>query len=297
MLELSGMQKTACVTDVDDVTLVTRLSLNSIDSTQVEQPLMDGVLRNGKNLLLKVRKTGVTRKVTFNLVQTATSSSKLIRSKSIFTVPILVPTSVYSTVWDWLKVTVLIFNIWSFPFFVVFDRSVTWLRVIPDILFCLDIVRNFCTAYYDDDHKLVTSPKLVAHRYLRLSKVFDRSLGFSFYCDVLSVFPFYIAYLVMANSPSTNTKNFVLSLSLVPQCDRFNSVLFYFRTMELSVNSDARKVALSKFCIMLLGSAHWIGCSWWTIASHLEFNDTTWVHRYFHFFLKPVQDSGTLLEQ
>ena len=73
-------------------------------------------------------------------------------------------------------------------------------------------------------------------------------MGYSFYFDFLSIAPYYITLGVLnwSSSITENTETLALGLSLIPQCERFISIQFYFRTMELSVNSDARKVALSK---------------------------------------------------
>jgi len=214
-------------------------------------------------------------------------------------ISVILPNGNVAKIWDQIKLTLLVYTIWSFPFHAIFDTRITWLRVFPDSLFLIDMVKNFFTAFYDDeDHKIVTDLRLIAKRYCRLEKILDRSMGYSFYFDFLSLAPYYITKAIIPSiSLSADMNALALGLSLLPQCERFVSISFYFRTMELSVNSDARKVALSKFFIMLLGSAHWIGCSWWVFAKAFNFDETTWVYRYFEFFLKPVDNSTTDLLQ
>ena len=50
---------------------------------------------------------------------------------------------------------------------------------------------------------------------------------------------------------------------------------------------DVRKTALVKYCAMIIGSAHWLGCIWWSLAQHRNFDDKTWVWHYSYSFLSP----------
>ena len=92
--------------------------------------------------------------------------------------------------------------------------------------------------------------------------------------DTLSASFSYIIQFLRSNGTITGKDEIIfMALALSPQIDRCLSLLSHFRMMELSVNSDVRRIALMKFLVTLFGAAHWVGCSWWILAEFYEFDE------------------------
>ncbi|GMH47663.1 hypothetical protein TL16_g00116 [Triparma laevis f. inornata] len=160
---------------------------------------------------------------------------------------------------------------------------------VVDWLFFFDIVRNFLTGYIDENGNQVMKLKKIAKVYSRTSGLFDKRVRSSFWLDIMSLVPSYIVQFLRSNGTITGKNEIIfMALALSPQIDRCLSLLSHFRMMELSVNSDVRRIALMKFLVTLFGAAHWVGCSWWILAEFYEFDESTWVYRYFERFLPEV---------
>ncbi|GMI51503.1 hypothetical protein TeGR_g5620, partial [Tetraparma gracilis] len=157
-----------------------------------------------------------------------------------------------------------------------------------DVLWVLIIGATFLTPFSKPDGAL-SSPAETRARYLRTSTLSDRDHGPSFYVDVLALIPYWIVRLcIQQGFIGSDQSKLAIALSLVPQMDRYMSLSNYFKTLELSVNADAKKIALLKFTVTLFGAAHWVGCSWWAAGEAYNFDGSTWVKRYFDRFLPAV---------
>jgi hypothetical protein len=59
---------------------------------------------------------------------------------------------------------------------------------------------------------------------------------------------------------------------------------------QLRLDSDLRVLAVTKYALVLFGSAHWFGCIWWAVARFSGFVETCWVVQYYRLIGKAVDD-------
>ena len=267
----------------DDATLSTVFTADSSTAKSTTSAL---------RLKTKSKRFGKAKKVSFNLVIAPTGHSNQSRRerkpwwlRCLRSLPVISPKS---AVHEWMitmKVFLLLFCVWSIPFRLSFPQAAWKLLLVSDILFLFDILRIFSTGFIGEDDKLVLNRYKIAMVYCRTSDIFNRRLGFSFYLDFLSLAAINIIDLLISLKVITAHTVLIRGVAIFFQLDRYISISAHFKVMELSVNSDARRVALMKFLVTLFGAAHWVGCSWWLLAVAYNFDKTTWVYRYFESFL------------
>ena len=267
------------------------------------------------SLIDRKKKIKTPKKVTFNLTQSRGSAQVKRRENRFMSIPFISVKSILNEHLLNFKLWLLLFSVWSVPFRISFPEAASTLILVSDLLFLLDIFRSFSTSYIDDRGIHVVSRKAIAKRYCRTSKLLNRHHGFSFILDFLSVVVINVVDLLISEGVIENHQIVFRSLAVLVQLDRYLSISHHFKVslsffitnlapqptirvfarssqmMEMSVNSDARQIALMKFMVTLGGAAHWIGCSWWVAAAFRDYDDTTWVFRYFDAFLPLV--SGT----
>ena len=56
----------------------------------------------------------------------------------------------------------------------------------------------------------------------------------------------------------------------------------------MELDSDLRVLAVTKYALVLFGSAHWFGCIWWAVARFSGFGETCWVEQYLHSIGAPI---------
>lgn len=50
-------------------------------------------------------------------------------------------------------------------------------------------------------------------------------------------------------------------------------------------------LAVTKYALVMLGSAQWFGCIWWAVARFSGFGDTCWVTQYYRLVGKPINEA------
>lgn len=94
------------------------------------------------------------------------------------------PVDNFKIQWDLLITLVLIFVCVTTPYRISFVEvdSHGWNigNAIIDILFLIDIIIIFNTAYFNEDYKIIEDRKLIAKRYL----------AFWFWLDIIAILPF-----------------------------------------------------------------------------------------------------------
>lgn len=60
----------------------------------------------------------------------------------------------------------------------------------------------------------------------------------------------------------------------------------------MRLDTDLLVLAVTKYALVLFGSAHWFGCIWWAVARFSGFGDTCWVTQYYRLVGKPI-DAAT----
>ncbi len=59
----------------------------------------------------------------------------------------------------------------------------------------------------------------------------------------------------------------------------------------MRLDSDLRVLAVTKYALVLFGSAHWFGCIWWAVARFSGFGDTCWVTQYYRLVGKAIDEN------
>ena len=153
-------------------------------------------------------------------------------------------------------------------------------EVCVDIIFAVDILVNFLTAYYDpDSNKIITELRLIALRYLK---------GY-FFVDVLAILPF--SYIIFA-SPLLITSN-LGTLSRLSKLGKFLTALTLTKALKaFKLHQFLMKLETKYFIIhrgmsrflkimmLVLLTAHFAGCFWYLVGiSGGDNYSRGWVHR------------------
>jgi hypothetical protein len=243
------------------------------------------------SMLSRKKSKNMKKHVTFNLARSQNNDSIKKGASRAMYIPYISTKSVLNEKLLTIKLWMLLFSVWSLPFRVSFPGASSTLILMSDVFFLLDIFRIFNTSFINDLGSHVVSRKEIAKNYCRRSKILDKSVGFSFYLDFLSVFAINVVEVLISRGVIREHEVVFRFLAALFQLDRYLSISHHFKKMEMSVNADARTIALMKFLVTLGGAAHWIGCSWWVAAVVRNFDDTTWVYRYFDLFLPSIQNT------
>ena len=144
-----------------------------------------------------------------------------------------------------------------------------------DLLFTIDIIINFFSAYLDNDGKLVTDQKKITKNYLT---------GW-FLIDVIGILPLQYLSNVRAN-------NEFVRLSRMPKIYKILRVVRLFKMIRLLRSQaciskiigifrlSSGILRLVKFFFTVLLVIHVIGCFWYYLAKLDDFGIETWVYRY-----------------
>ena len=94
------------------------------------------------------------------------------------------PNNSFKNNWDMILTVILVFTCLVTPYRIAFseedDESWTILNTTIDIMFLIDMILCFLSAYYTDEFELVEDRSIIAFTYLK-----------SWFCiDVLAIFPF-----------------------------------------------------------------------------------------------------------
>jgi hypothetical protein len=200
---------------------------------------------------------------------------------------VLLPESCFAKFWTIVVSLLLIYTATVMPFVVVFIEYTTydiwwWVDWIENFLFSVDILVNFCSAYYDDRYVLVTDIRKIAVRYLKTW----------FIIDLIACMPFdWIIYgRIDTDSSFDKYGNFVRFLRLpriydLIRLSRIQKALKQVQLLELFESvSDFFKLRhtelkLLKACSIVILAIHIIACVWYYTAKLDGFSPDTWVVR------------------
>ena len=170
-----------------------------------------------------------------------------------------------------------------------------------------DVVINFRTSFYDDDHQIVLSAKVVARRY---------SEGW-FVWDLVATLPYHIIGTLATIGAPSETRMLVVGLCKIPVCMRLPrlthkldeiSSVGYFRVVlqvrtrnthtpipwpppvpsACAQRATTNRVPLLRPPRQMFGFimvAHWVACIWWMIGEGAydldadEAGGTSWLRR------------------
>ena len=195
--------------------------------------------------------------------------------------------------WDLLLLLALLYVAVKVPYRIGFHVAAGggWVafEIFVDVLFWLDIVINFRTAYYSAEGILVTSGRLVARHYLRTW----------FAVDAVSVLP--LAAIVAAATGDgerlAETNVFQLTegerlLGLVGLISllRLFRVVRIYRKLQAHISLNQNLLKLFRLGLVILMLAHYMACGWFFISSMEEAKGReTWIAAY-HAIDAPVSD-------
>lgn len=168
---------------------------------------------------------------------------------------LLLPTDQRKVYWDWLVVVIVLWNVFMIPFSFGFGlvwqagaglEAVDW---IVDILFLVDMVINFRTAYYEDDGSIVLEYARIRQRYLRTY----------FFFDLAATIPFDRFIELGGVSASEAT---LVGLAKLPRLLRLSRLMKKFDEFAAA---KALRIIVAVIGIIL--AAHWVACIWFMIGS------------------------------
>lgn len=146
--------------------------------------------------------------------------------------------------------------------------TIVWFEVSIDIIFTIDIILNFITAYHDPKRNiLITSFKLIAKRYLR---------GY-FFVDAVATFPF---GLILSNSTGSTVEaaGNIGKLGRLPKMIkllramrllkllRVYKLQQFIERLEVEYNIHHGISRLLKIMLMVLLVTHVVGCFWYLVG-------------------------------
>ena len=137
-------------------------------------------------------------------------------------------------------------------------------------VFVLDIIANFCLAYYDDETgNLVTQHSSIAKRYVTHG---------SFWIDLIGVFPFYAIALACAGEMGSNsTTAQYLALLRLARMVRLHRLGLVFEILQYSSKISLMSLTLTRNFTMALVWCHFAACVFYFIARQYHFSSSTWI--------------------
>jgi hypothetical protein len=188
--------------------------------------------------------------------------------------------------WDIALVIVLVFSSLMSPYRLAFveEDDTKWkvINFVVDLMFTIDIIVVFNTAYYDDDYKIVEERKIVAITYLK---------GW-FIIDIGAVIPFEFifgsigSYNGLIKIARIGRLYKLLKLSRMMRVFKlFNqkNMLFKFASQFLNISKGFQRILLFLCGFILV--CHVVGCIWVILA---QFED----EEYEYSWLKEYNDLG-----
>jgi len=175
--------------------------------------------------------------------------------------------------WDVMMLIFVIWTSYSVPYRASFstDNGATdiWLELCIDILFCLDVILNFFTAYYETEGILQTNSGAIARRYLR---------GW-FIVDVVSSIP--VSGFSASLSPSL--ARLFLALKFV-KLVRLVRLMRYMDSKEVAMFFTPSMLRLFTTFVLLTWIWHVITCMYWFISTSQGLGSTEWTPSFDHHY-------------
>ena len=200
---------------------------------------------------------------------------------------ILSPGSKFKVLWNIIMALVLLYTALIMPYtltFIDYNTFDAWgiLEIILDILFFIDIIINFNSAYFDQEGSLITARKDITINYLKSW----------FLLDVAACFPFNTVGADNNSATySTHDYNNFIRLLRLPRLYRLFRIVRlvkmfkHYKNSEilekiqdfLSIKHSIMKLLTSSLSILLC--VHIMACFWYYSSKIEGFNPDTWVFR------------------
>eukprot|EP00873_Tetraselmis_striata_P036314 jgi/Tetstr1/456578/TSEL_043296.t1 len=177
-------------------------------------------------------------------------------------IPVVSPNSRKRRYWDMMILVFVIYNAVAVPLDAGFGfEKAHWLNMMEitiDLIFFVDILYNFRTAYVDSQGNLIRDGKKIASTYLKSW----------FAIDVLASIPFeYVALMLGINVSEQVT---LLAFLKTPRLLRLGRLLRFFERMK---NANVFRIVrlMATMCLI----AHWIACTWHFLYN--SFSSLPWI--------------------
>lgn len=142
-----------------------------------------------------------------------------------------------------------------------------------DLVFLLDIIFSFLTAYYNEIEALITSKKAIAINYLKTW----------FIIDLITILPLSLI--------TNNSVNNLGAVARLPRVYKMIKAFKFFRLTKIWKTRNTMRNQISKlnsievervieFSLTFTILCHNLTCLWFLFARFQDFNEDTWVVRY-----------------
>ncbi|TNV85840.1 hypothetical protein FGO68_gene9701 [Halteria grandinella] len=191
---------------------------------------------------------------------------------------IIYPEGKFKSQWDLLQTVLIIITCALTPIFIAFPEQQTkaaqYLDNIMNILFALDMIFNFFTAYYDSDFNIIDDQKMIAWNYMM----------HWFSIDLLSVIPFEIFYEVggfnkMARLSRISKVYRLLRLSKIFRLARvakFKSKFIRHMAEVLKIGQGTER--LVQLLILFFALQHLTASIWIFVGKMDDDSKTNWIY-------------------
>lgn len=184
---------------------------------------------------------------------------------------LLFPDAKWMTRWDILIFLTLVFTAIATPFEVaILDvKYWDWLFVanrIVDLVFLLDMIKSFFTAYRD---------KKLGHKWVKdIHKIRRNYLCGWFLIDAISILP----YDLMGDDATKELKALrILRVIRLLKLLRVMKASSFFQRYEASMSIPSGNVIFIKHLLYLVIFGHWTSCLWIMLAQIQHYSETTWI--------------------
>lgn len=169
--------------------------------------------------------------------------------------------------WDLFMLLLLTFVFLEVPYDVAFRPPETLpskiIHLFFDFMFFIDILINCRTVYINDLGQEILNTKKIAKNYL----------GFWFFVDFISVFPFQFF-------PGVGRFSQIFRVLKFAKMFRITKAGRLIRTVRSHYEIRNATISLLQFTLLIFFCAHWCGCSFFMLARFQGFPKTSWVMQY-----------------
>jgi len=194
------------------------------------------------------------------------------------------PDSAFHVAWDFMISIFLFITLISLPLSMAFDEVYMTLysfNLVMDSFFCIDVIKNFFTGFYDTDGVIWMKHRRICTNYI--SGWFIPDIASSVPIDVILE-----GFIDTQSSISRGSKSLklikLLRMTKLFRLLRMGRVakylLYYRRKMEdfFKIRISDGTLRMGKLTCYLLITAHWIGCLQFMICRLMEFPPGSWVY-------------------
>lgn len=146
------------------------------------------------------------------------------------------PSSLQKTIWDFIIVLLLVYTATVMPFkFAFIEDDSDWLvlEIMIDLLFFLDVIITFFSAYYDDAGNIITDRRKIALNYIKTW----------FFIDILACIPFDLITMGTNDEEQNTDYNGMLRLLRLPRLWRLIRISRFFKILKnMSTNELIEKI-------------------------------------------------------